>query len=299
MLPIHNSLAEYVDFHQFKSLVAAYNDNGGLVPPVSRWAASEVVELARLVGASHQSSSEQRYEVELLKYRVLQAQGVSPAPALLSPASLASSPVIIPAPLLASPSPAALAPTPTPTTLPSPAQSPVDSLVESAAPSPSSPDLLAAAVITTAQLKASNAELASIKLEIETVRRQLTALRMQVADAAARDDARWNRERNAMFWAMAGYDWLPVASLQGPIPSNLPPITSLAAFNTLDRPSLVAWARYYSGAAHARLIDRVALHSERDDAFLRRLVGIGIGVALGDPGAGDAGLVFPLWWWHV
>lgn len=25
-----------------------------------------------------------------------------------------------------------------------------------------------------------------------------------------------------MFWAMAGYDWLPVASLQGPIPSNLP-----------------------------------------------------------------------------
>lgn len=231
MLPIHNSLAEYVDFHQFKSLVGAYNDNGGLLPPVSRWAASEVVELARLIGASHQSSSEQRYEVELLKYRVLQAQPgesllvlgglvaqlqsgaggnnnnnndvadltplglVAPAPPHLSPVSLASSPVIIPAPLVP-PSPSALAPTPTPT-LSSPAHSPVDSF-EASSSSPASsaslsPDLLAAAVITTAQLKASNAELASIKLEIETVRRQLTALRVQVADAALRDDARWNR----------------------------------------------------------------------------------------------------------
>ncbi|KAL1408686.1 hypothetical protein Q8F55_005499 [Vanrija albida] len=246
VLPIHNSLAEYVDFHQFKALVAAYNDNGGLVPPVSRWAASEVVELARLIGASHQSTSEQRYEVELLKFRVLQAQ---PAP----------DSALVPSPAPSSPDPAAPGATPVPAR--SAVLTPADSF-ESFSSSPSSE----LALITTAQLKASNAELASVKSEIETVRRQLQA-------------------RNAMLWHTPGYAWLPVASLQGAIPSNLPPITSLAAFNALDRPSLVAWAKYYAGAAHARLIDAAAASTDRD-GFLRRLVGMGVGV--GDPAADAA-----------
>ncbi|WOO82547.1 uncharacterized protein LOC62_04G006031 [Vanrija pseudolonga] len=109
-------------------------------------------------------------------------------------------------------------------------------------------------------------------VEVIQLRRDNEALKGELATAKTRLKKVEEAHRNRMLNGLTPFSkWNPVEAPHGPIPADLPPISSREAFLAMDQPTVARWASYYLGVA-SRVRDA------RDANYLRSLICPFIGI---------------------